>query len=83
MRLTKEEVNRLFQDVELHFSHYYKYTFYFEGNKGNIRIKTGWGGNANDIYRCKLAADSKTTFHRVEDWDWVDITEGDETIFIY
>ena len=61
--MTKEEVLKEYGDVPLKFSSYYKYSFSFYGEKNGATIYATIGGNADDIYRFELCADSKITLN--------------------
>ena len=52
MSITREEILEKYGDVQVEFSHYYKYVFTFKGelqNGENVFVDTG--GNADDVYR--------------------------------
>jgi hypothetical protein len=51
------EAQEKYKDVELVFSHYCKYNFYFEGvTKDGDDVLTSYGGLADDIYRYEVGA---------------------------
>lgn len=60
MEVSREEFERLYGDVEVEFSHYYKYSFTFCGrtDEGD-RLSLLVGGCADDIYRLDVEADRK------------------------
>ncbi len=53
---TKEEVIEKFGDVEMKFSHYYKFTFYFDGVKDGYVFECSFGGDSGDIYKTEVSA---------------------------
>lgn len=64
VKITKdnlEEVTKLYEgiskDLKLKFSGYYKYSFSFYGEVGNIKVYVSYGGNADDIYRYDITAE--------------------------
>lgn len=54
--LTQEEVIEKFGDVKMKFDHYYKYTFYFIGEKDGYVFEGSFGGDSGEIYRSEVSA---------------------------
>lgn len=60
--MTQQKFIEKYGDVKVKFSSYYKYTFTYTGtlhDGGTISI--GFGGNADDIYRCDVIPDKEET----------------------
>ena len=53
---TQEEVIEKFGDVKMKFDHYYKFTFYFNGEKDEYVFEGSFGGDSGDIYRTEVSA---------------------------
>ena len=73
-------VDQEYADVELTFSSYYKYAFYYKGTYDYHTIIMGVGGNSDDIYRHEVVNNDKTTlratyhnFIRILDKDGVEV----------
>ena len=68
--ITKEDLIKEYGKVEVTFSSYYKYTFYFSGVLPNgDTIDVGAGETASDIYRWEVIADKKQTIEELEPWN--------------
>lgn len=80
--ITREEAEKLYNEVDVKFTNYYKYSFTFEGeaNDGS-KITTTFGGRAEDIYRYDLSHDEEYTFDNCDEWHSVNITKDGKTIF--
>lgn len=60
--ITRQKFIEKYGDVKVKFLTYYKYTFTYTGtlpDGGTISI--GFGGNADDIYRCDVIPDKEET----------------------
>lgn len=52
--MTRDEFYDKYGKVEVTFSHYYKYVFYFVGEIPEGKITVGFGGDAAEIYRYEV-----------------------------
>ena len=61
MEISREEFNKLYGDVEVEFTSYYKYSFTFTGvePQRGMRIVVTIGGCADDIYKMDVTAGEK------------------------
>ena len=58
MGISRKEFVEKYGNVEVKFSHYYKYTFSFSGKTDDgANIHVSYGGNHDDIYRFSVDAD--------------------------
>ena len=80
--LSYEELLSQYGDIELKFSSYFKYSFTFTGQIGDIRIEATIGGSSDDIYRLDIDADQIMTI-RMLDARMVSIYKGGQLIAEY
>lgn len=80
-KLDREDVLDIFKGEELKFDHYYKYTFYFKGEKDGYKITASVGGRDGDIYRMSISHDETKTFEKFKDWNFVSVEKDDEKVF--
>lgn len=60
--ITRAEFYEKYGDVEVTFSHYYKFTFSFSGDASDgSRVCVDVGGNSDDIYRFDVSAGDAQT----------------------
>jgi hypothetical protein len=60
--MSRAEFLEKFGGVEVKFSSYYKYSFVFSGvTEDGTYVSVSIGGNADDIYRLDVSADSVET----------------------
>ncbi len=62
--MTREEFLEKYGKVQVTFSHYYKYTFYYTGEIPDGKITVGYGGDSHEIYRYEVTAGE---MRRIED----------------
>lgn len=80
-KMTKEEVQEKFKDVKIKFTHYYKYSFTFEGmSEDGYKIVCSYGGNTDDIYRFNVT-DQPVNVGIISDWVNVLVYYNDEELF--
>jgi hypothetical protein len=84
--MNKEEVQSMFGDVELTFSHYHKYCFTYVGHYEHghkYKIVASFGGSADDIYRFEVCNNDKQVLsHCLEnEWNDVSVYQDDELVF--
>jgi len=78
--MTKEEMLAKYGDVLLKFEHYYKFVFTFIGDaEDGAHIMVSVGGNADDIYKFSVTAESATNLR--DEPEWVRIVKDKETIY--
>lgn len=80
-----EEFEKLYSDVDLTFSGYYKYEFTFIGTAPDgTKIYDDYGGNADDIYRHSVGSGEVRKVGNVRSsWHRVTATKGDDAVFEY
>jgi hypothetical protein len=60
--MTRKEFIEKYADVKVKFSEYYKYTFTYTGSlPDGGKISLDYGGNAEQIYRHDVSADTEET----------------------
>lgn len=79
--MTAEQVQEHFKDTPLVFVEYYKYWFWFKGDKDGLVISACFGGNRDDIYK-ELISPTRW-LHEVDQWYSVTVTRGEEEVFKY
>jgi len=75
-KMTKQEALEFFQGVELKFVFFFKYCFYYEGEKDGIPINVVFGGDSNDIYRTEYEAIE--IFNKDEDFEHFQVLKSDK-----
>ena len=86
--MNKKTFEEKYKDVELKFSHYYKYKFYFQSEflDDQNYIIACIGGDSNDIYRLEVRNDEVNLLgERLQAyWDEVSMyDENDKEIFAW
>ena len=81
--MDRKEMLEKFGNVEMVFSSYYKYTFYFKNNGicGNYRFESSYGGISEDIYRCEINNNPIMLKGYEEEFMTLKIYDGNEVIF--
>lgn len=80
--MTKEQVNEIFQDCQVIFYSYYKYSFSFKCEKDGYLLMCDYGGSSDDIYRYDVCAGENGTFNDVSQWNSVTVIKKDgEKVF--
>ena len=60
--MTKDEFIEAFGEIEVTFSHYYKYTFSYTADlPDGSKLSVSLGGNADDIYREEVSNNHKSS----------------------
>ena len=68
--MTRQEFYEKYGDLEVTFSHYYKFTFDFAAYLGEGKVVTvGVGGNAEDIYRFTVEPDTPVKISELEPYE--------------
>lgn len=82
--MERKEFIKKYGEVEVTFSHYYKYTFTFTGvlENGSI-ISVDIGGNADDIYREEVSNDEKQVVSHLEPYAGRVYNQGKEVHSFY
>jgi len=80
MKITKDELNKLFKERGLKFRNYYKYSFYFESYYPDVGITViaEVGGNSDDIYRLDIEPIMKR--YDYDDWDNIEVKDDKDNV---
>lgn len=82
--MTKEEVLEKFKDVELLFSYYYKYRFYFECILDDYSFVGTYGGCHEYIYKTRISNDDSILLKEFAwELDTLQIKEGNKQVFFW
>jgi len=82
-KMNQQEALEFFQGTKLNFTGFFKYCFYYEGNKDGIKINVVYGGDSDDIYRTEYGPIE--IFNKNEDFEYFNIlnSESSEADFLY
>jgi hypothetical protein len=81
LSLTREQVMAKYGDVLLKFTSYYKYAFTYVGETTDgLTICCVIGGDAGDIYRFSVKADSTTSLNE-DQWGWASVNRGPDSLW--
>lgn len=84
MKISKKEFLEKFGDVEVKFSHYYKFEFTYSADLGErIRLVVAIGGSAEDIYREEVGNNEVRTVSQLDPFYGIYFVNGEERIRFY
>jgi hypothetical protein len=82
--MTRQEFYEKYGDVEVTFSHYYKYTFTYTADlPGGGNLSCDYGGNHDEIYRFDMSATDKEKIKDLEPYAGRVYIDGDEVDSFY
>lgn len=82
--ITRAEFYEKYGEIEVKFSSYYKYTFYYEGVLPDGRsITVGYGGNSAEIYRREVFANTVKTINVLQPYTGAVYDGGKEVEHFY
>jgi hypothetical protein len=78
MKITKKEFIKLYGDVIVKFTSYYKYTFTYKAvlPNGDILL-VGYGGAGEDIYKHEVEADCEESLLSLDPYEGRCLREGE------
>lgn len=84
-KITSEDAVSKYKDVELTFSHYYKYCFSFIGTADDgAKITAVIGGDPGNIYREEVFNNEKRILGYIDRWNSITIVaRSGEDVFTY
>jgi hypothetical protein len=77
--MTREEFYSKYGDVQVTFSHYYKFTFHYSATLPDGKhLTVGYGGNHDEIYRHEVSKDTQEKIRLLEPYMGSVYNEGKE-----
>lgn len=83
--MTKEQILKIYGNIYVSFSEYYKYCFYFHGKLKDLSVCAIAGFDSGDIYKMNI----DTLLHKLKDhpeielFHFIEIKKGDEIVARY